>query len=225
MKQIKEATLFKSSKVSNSGSWITCMASCAALILSAGCLGLSPEQDPTKFYTLTATAAVEEKSNESLPNIGIREVVLPGYHNRASIAYRKSEHEIAYISFHDWAEPLSQNVLRTLGENLNHHSQVGHVYLRSWTYSDVLQTAMNIHVERFDWNQENGNVQFEGSIDWNLVKPIDEKTISHAKRFSIEIPLSEGSDPVRQPDVIIQAMNTALAELSEIIVETVIANP
>jgi uncharacterized lipoprotein YmbA len=225
MKQIKEATLLKSSKGANSGSWIAWLASFTSLILSAGCLGLSPEEDPTKFYTLTATAEVAEKSKETLPNIGIREVVLPGYHNRASIAYRKSEHEIAYIPFNDWAEPLSQNVLRALGENLNHHSQVGHVYLRSWTYSDVLQTAMNIHVERFEWNQENGNVQLEGSIDWNLVKPIDEKTISHAKMFSIEIHLSEGADPVRQPDVLIQAMNTALAELSEIIVETVLANP
>lgn len=201
------------------------MVSFTALILSAGCLGLSPEQDPTKFYTLTATSEVAEKSNPTAPNVGIREVLLPGFHNRASIAYRKSEHEIAYIPFHDWAEPLSQNVLRTIGDNLNHHSQIGHVYLRSWTYSNVLQTAMNIHVERFEWNEENGKLQLEGTIDWNIVKPINEKTISHAKMFSIEIPLSDEMDPVNQPEVIIQAMNTALAELSEIIVETVLANP
>ncbi len=186
-------------------------------IICTGCLGLAPTEDPSRFYALTSSnlASGPAADADSGLNIGLREVVLPGYQDRANIAYRKSEHEIAYLPFHEWAEPLNENILRVIGENLQHHPEVQQVYSKTWTYSDPLQVASSVKIERFEWDQSKSAVVLEGTFNWNHVVSIDQKVAPQIQPFSIHVSVSDSSNIYQNPNPVIQAMNSALLQLSD----------
>lgn len=193
---------------------LTALLVCGSIALS-GCLGLAPTEDPSRFYTLTASDITSASESGAGMNVGIREVTLPGYQSRANIAFRKSEHEIAYLPFHEWAEPLNENILRVVGENLLQHPEIQQVYTKTWTYSDPLQIAASIKIERFEWDQSKSVVALEGVFNWNQVVNVDQKIEPQVQPFSVEISVSEDSNIIQNPTPVIEAMNAALSDLSQ----------
>ena len=78
---------------------------------------------PAKFYMLNSisgsavgTSGTEEKK---LVSIGIGPVELPAYLDRQQIVTRVNENEVDLAMFHEWAEPLKENFIRVLVENLS----------------------------------------------------------------------------------------------------------
>jgi hypothetical protein len=85
-------------------------------LLGAGCLG--PRPDPSAFFLLSATAV--PGGGAPVPGVvGLGPITLPGYLDRPQIVIRLGENEVALAETDRWAEPLRDNLARTLQENLS----------------------------------------------------------------------------------------------------------
>jgi uncharacterized lipoprotein YmbA len=69
------------------------------------------------FYVLSVPP--EPTAQDSLPVVlGLGPVTLPGYLDRSQIVIRMSENQVALAEWDRWAEPLDENILRVLEQNL-----------------------------------------------------------------------------------------------------------
>ena len=73
---------------------------------------------PTKFYLLSASAPGVPVTTASELTIGLGPVVLPPYLERREMVSRSSGNELNLATYHQWAEPLRDNVTRVIGEDL-----------------------------------------------------------------------------------------------------------
>jgi hypothetical protein len=90
---------------------------CALALLVAGCTLLTPQHDPSRFYTLSARDAASSGGNAGLSVI-VGPVTVPAYLDRNEVAVRVSPTEIKYALGERWAEPLRQSFTRVLVDDL-----------------------------------------------------------------------------------------------------------
>jgi uncharacterized lipoprotein YmbA len=83
--------------------------------LGSGCM--SPKPDPTRHFTLSATAKKAASTTDL--KLLVREVEIPEYLNRSSLVIRKSATEVVVSEYDRWAEPLESGITRVLATNLS----------------------------------------------------------------------------------------------------------
>jgi uncharacterized lipoprotein YmbA len=71
---------------------------------------------PTRFYTLTATAAPAAASSTLVVSVG--PVTLPSAVDRPEIVVSAGRNELIPDDFHRWASPLQDNLSRVIAEDL-----------------------------------------------------------------------------------------------------------
>jgi len=118
-----------------------------ALLALAACLG--PRSDPSAFFLLSSPPP--DVTGTPVPvRIGVGPVTLPGYLERPQIVTRISDDEIALSEADRWAEPLADNLVRTLEENLAGllpgSSSVGY----PWYAAGAPDYAVALEVRRFE---------------------------------------------------------------------------
>jgi uncharacterized protein len=117
------------------------------LVLLVACLG--PRSDPSAFFLLSSPPA-DAPGGPVAVSVGVGPVTLPGYLGRPQIVTRISEDEIALAEADRWAEPLADNLVRTLEENLAKllpgSSYVGY----PWYAADAPQYSVALDVRRFE---------------------------------------------------------------------------
>lgn len=116
-------------------------------LVAAGCL-FSPKQIPWRYYTLRTT--VEAASAPRGLRIGLGPISLPGYLDRTALATRVNPEEVRYATLDRWAEPLSQQFLRTLAEDLGNAAGTTHVVAYPWYPSTPLDVAVRVDVLAFE---------------------------------------------------------------------------
>jgi uncharacterized lipoprotein YmbA len=91
------------------------------LMLLAACV--TGTSAPSRFYVLYPLAATEAGPQlapaERCLAIGIGPVELPAYLDRPQIVTRLSNNELKLAEFDQWAEPLKDNLIRVLAENIS----------------------------------------------------------------------------------------------------------
>ena len=91
----------------------------AGVVLFSGC-GHSP---PSSFYLLQSMPGIEKVTQVSRTGQGLAicvgPVMLPKYLDRPQIVTMTRTSEVKLASFHRWAEPLQDNFIRVLAENLS----------------------------------------------------------------------------------------------------------
>ena len=89
------------------------------LAIVAGCAGPSPRSN---YYLLSALPDLEtgEATTAAFDglSVGIGPVSFPGYLDRPQIVIRTGPNEISFSEFDRWAEPLKNNFMRVLKEDL-----------------------------------------------------------------------------------------------------------
>ena len=121
----------------------------------AGCLG--GQSPPTNFYMLSPMSPAEAgkfpASAESRVHIALETVVVPEYLNRNEIVVNLDNTIYQLAEFNQWAEPLSDNLTRVLGENLTNLLQNNsvHVFLASES-SIPFDYRLEVDVLRLDGN-------------------------------------------------------------------------
>jgi len=117
------------------------------VILASGCLG--PRADLSSFFLLSSPPTLTQGA--AVPVVlGIGPITLPGYLDRPQIIVRLSENEIALTESDRWAEPLAQNLARTLEENLVRLMPSSSYVDYPWYSSDAPDYGISLDVRRFE---------------------------------------------------------------------------
>lgn len=142
------------------------------LLLLGGCvLGTSA---PTKFYVLNALVGFEhQKQNETgqnCPSIGIGPLHFPAYLDRPQIVTRISPNELSYAEFDHWAEPLQNDVVRVLAENISRLICTKAIAIYPWKRSSHIDYQVDIEIVRMD-GKLGGNVVL--LTQWAIINPFN----------------------------------------------------
>ncbi len=121
----------------------------------AGCLG--GQSSPTNFYMLSPLSPSPTETSPATSaariRISLETVVVPEYLNRNEIVINLDNTIYQLAEFNQWAEPLSDNLTRVLGENLTDLLQNDsiHVFLASES-SIPFDYRLEVDVLRLDGN-------------------------------------------------------------------------
>ena len=132
----------------------------------------------TKYYQLTATSAMAERSNvtnQEHKTVVIGPLFLPEYLNRSQIVMRSSDTELVLATGGRWAEPLQENLTRVLIQNLNPQLEAARVF--AFTHYDPEQASYRItlDIQRFD-GDTGGDAGL--STQWTLIDGKSRKILS-----------------------------------------------
>lgn len=118
-----------------------------ALVFVAGCLG--PRADRSSFFLLSPTPTLAPGTPVPVV-LGLGPITLPSYLDRPQIVVRVSENEIALAESDRWAEPLRDNVSRTLKEDLSRLLPTSSYVEYPWYESAAPDYGIAVEVRRFE---------------------------------------------------------------------------
>jgi uncharacterized lipoprotein YmbA len=186
-----------------------CVASALAF-LGAGCLGLSPKPDPTRYFvlaSLSAQAAPEGKS----ARVAIHRVRIPSYLQKRWLATREGN-EIHYAADDEWAESLPQGIQRVLEANLS--ALLGPVPLNPERKSAGTAFELLLTIEQFEVNTA-GDAML--SAQWEIL-PAEGVAPLRAGQFHR---VRSDAAAAGNPAIAVQLQSELLADLSQAVVEAV----
>jgi uncharacterized lipoprotein YmbA len=108
---------------------------------------------PSRFYilnTLSASETIPGTAAAQGPVIGVGPITVPKYLDRPQIITRSGRNQPALGEFDCWAEPLQDNVLRVLGENLAFLIPTDQVLLHARPQSATLDYLVTVDMLHFD---------------------------------------------------------------------------
>jgi uncharacterized lipoprotein YmbA len=185
------------------------------LISLAGCPSLSPQPDPSRFYTLTPQAQPDPAANNPGFDevfLGVGPVRLPGYLDREELVARVSPNRFEVAQNDRWAEPLEDNFSRVLTQNLHALLQSERIARHPWPASRRVTHQVEIEVLRFE---PAPGREAELAARWSV--------IDNATKQPLAIKISSVKRPIQQPskEAAVDAMSAALADFSREIADTV----
>jgi len=124
---------------------------CALLL--AGCARTAP----VSYYQLSAMEAARSAPSAEAGKmvLGIGPVRLPEYLDRPQIVTRQSVNRLQLADSHRWAEPLGENILRVLGENLSALLGTERILLHPWPSSRATDYQLLVEILHFE-NESDG---------------------------------------------------------------------
>lgn len=191
-----------------------------ATLLLAGCLSLGEgTRQTTRFFTL---AALE---NEPLPDLdrlaeslhpGLGPLRLAAYLDRPQLVTRHSAYELQVADFSRWAEPLKENLPRTLATNLGvllGHSQIE---IFPWPRGVAVNHQIRMEILRFDSGPDNlARLQ----VNWDLItQKGGPPVVSRQSEFQAQV---SGTDD----EAVVAALSATVAALSREIAAALLALP
>ena len=170
--------------------WIVCV---TALAISTACMNFGPSRSSdTRFYLLDSQPVQPmtpaERERFSRLSIGVGPVRMPSYLDRPQIVTRTDRHELIINDFHQWAEPLGENIARVVREVLAVTTAARNIYSHPWRQSDAIDLQISMEVIQFDADTE-GNVTL--TLIWRLLNVGQERSLF--ERRSTVLTPSQGS--------------------------------
>ncbi|HIJ90648.1 MAG: PqiC family protein [Desulfobulbaceae bacterium] len=141
--------------------------------------------------------------------IGIGPVRLPEYLDRLRLVTRLSPTRLQLADSHRWAEPLSENIPRVLGENLSLLLGTDRILLYPWPSARITDYQLLVEVLHFE-NQSDGTARLV--VRW-WVKGKDGGIVLPERRSSYLIPVT-----VEGREAMVGALNETLGSFCREIV-------
>jgi hypothetical protein len=150
------------------------------LIAMMGCGG----SKPSRYYLLSELKNQEHENsfNEQL-KIGIGPLRFPEYLQRPQIGFLMNENQLQYAEYDRWAEPLDQNFMRVLTENLSELLDHDQVYMYPFIGVPLLDYQIIMDIRKFEMDEQS---QVILKIQWQIVKTEDQITISTQRSTYIQ---------------------------------------
>jgi len=141
-----------------------------AVTLSA-CINLGTGRSPaTKFYMLeTALSGQAAPATAALPagfSIGVGPVQVPRYLSLPMLVTRTGPNEMQSDEFHQWAEPLPENITRVMSADLLSLTGAAHAFAFPWRSAIPIDVQVIVNVMQFDVSPE-GRVTLKAQ--WSLL--------------------------------------------------------
>ena len=154
------------------------------LLLCSACIQLGAETQPQSYYLLERGLDAATTSEEAL-TLSIKIVNFPGFLDRKRVVVRNQENQIK-VADASWAEPLQENLLRVLRQNLSAHWPAATITLSPWEQSQPQALELELLINRFSGTLEQ-SVTLD--IDWRIRK-VDR--LVKQGRFRQTIPIDSG---------------------------------
>jgi hypothetical protein len=185
------------------------------VVVLLGCAG-SP---PTKFFVLSSSPDSEKVGNregERCFAIGIGPVKIPEYLNQPDIVTRLTQNELRLDESAKWAEPLEDDISRTLAENLSSLICIRSTAIFPWKGGTPIDYRIDAHVIQMD-----GMLGESALLDvtWSIADGTDRK----------KSPLITKRSTYREPTggedygAFVSAQSRNLASLSRELAEAILA--
>jgi uncharacterized protein len=162
---------------------------------------------PSRFYMLnplTASETVLPMAAARGPVVGVGPISVPKYLDRPQIVTRASRNQLDLGEFDRWAEPLQDNILRVLAQNLMLLIPTDHILLRDWPRSASLDYQVMVEVLHFDGWFGGGSILV---ALWSILDAAERPLMS--QRASLNVPVGG-----RDYEAIVMAMNQMVDTLS-----------
>jgi len=174
------------------------------LLLSTACIQLGGEAQPTRYYLLTplATTAVIEKAAEIQLELGA--LKFPSYLDRAQLISRTPEGTIRIAEYDRWAEPLADNLSRTLQENLYQLAPGIQINSAPWNNGPPAKFQLRLRVNRFDGTLGR---QTDVDIRWSVYHLQQQRELMR-EHFIARLPVGNSYKEL------VESLSQALADLS-----------
>lgn len=178
----------------------------SALALSAALAGCGASQ-PTRFYSLTplASSTPAIAAEGAGLAIGLGPVELPKALDRPQIITRAGANELKLSEFDRWAEPVEDNAVQVLQENLSVLLPGYKLLAYPWNRSAEVDCQAVVRVLRFD-RADGGDAVLK--VRWTIQNPASESELLNRESSYPRHP----SGPDVQATV--EAMNRALEDFS-----------
>jgi len=159
---------------------------------------------PVNYYQLSAlemTRSAPATPEAGKMVIGIGPMRLPEYLERPKIVTRVTPNRLQLADNHRWAEPLSENIPRVLGENLSALLGTDRILLHPWPSSRTTDYQLLVEVLHFE-NESDGAARLVAL--WS-VKGQDGRIMVQERRSSFRIPATS-----QNQEGLVVALNEAL---------------
>ena len=171
-----------------------------ACALLSGCAPIVP----VNYYQLSALEMA--RSAPATPEtgkmvIGIGPVRLPEYLERSKIVTRVTPNRLQLADSHRWAEPLSENIPRVMGENLSALLGTDRILLYPWPSSRTTDYQLIAEVYYFE-NESDGAARLV--VLWS-VKGQDGGIVLSERRSNYRVPATS-----QDQEGLVVALNEAL---------------
>src|SRR4051794_20857082 len=125
-----------------------------ACFTSAGCLSLEAKPDPSRFFALTSLPRNGQRGEQAAGTnalaFGVGPIKIPGYLDRPQLVTRVSQNRFAIADNDRWAEPLEENFLRVLSQNLSILLQTERMVAYPWERSQQPKYQVQVELLRFE---------------------------------------------------------------------------
>jgi uncharacterized protein len=158
--------------------------------LVAGCAGPSPRSN---YYLLNALPDQETGQTTTVDSdglsIGIGPVSFSDYLDRQQIVIRTGPNEISFSEFDRWAEPLKNNFMRVLKENLVDRLRTDSIFVYPWPPGAVFEFQVSAEVTRFDAHPGDSA---KLDVQWMILRAHDREVIlSRKSSYSVKLDRSD----------------------------------
>jgi hypothetical protein len=176
-----------------------------ALLLSTACIQLGGEAQPTRYYLLAPLATTAVIENAAEVQLEMDALEFPSYLDRAQLVSRTPQGTIQIAEYDRWAEPLADNLSRTLQENLYQLAPGVQVNSALWNNGPPAKLLLRLRVNRFD-----GTLGHETEVDirWSLYQQQQQRELLR-EHFIARLPVGNSYKEL------VESLNRALANLSE----------
>jgi uncharacterized lipoprotein YmbA len=181
------------------------------VFLLAGCIDLGTGRSPgVKLYMLeTGLLEAGTGSNASLPagfTIGVGPIKTPQYLNRPTIVTRTGPNKIEPAQFHQWAEPLPENISRMMSADLITLTGAAHSFSFPWRSAIPINVQVVVNVMQFDVSADGGVTL---KAQWSLLGAKGKQVwMTHRSTITRQAPGKGYSDKVA-------GMSQALGDLTQ----------
>lgn len=194
------------------------VAAVTALLILTACMKLGTSTS-TRYYLLESRVnpTMAAGSHGSLSNftLAIGPVTIAAYLDRPQLVSRLGGNELRLDDFHQWAEPLKDNITRVIQENLSVLTDARQVYSYPKRRSVIIDYQIILDVIRFDADAD-GRVSLKSS--WRIVKPDDSQGVVEKRSVIIQQASSTANEDV------VDAMSMALATLCKAVAQALVDN-
>ena len=123
-------------------------------VIAAGCVSV----DPSRFFALAPLPRTDQRAQDTAGTSGlalaIGPIKFPGYLDRRGLVKRLSQNRFAVADNDLWAEPLEENFLRVLSQNLSILLQTDRIVSYPWERNQRPTYQVQVEVLRFEPNAE-----------------------------------------------------------------------
>ena len=183
----------------------------------AGCLGLGPKPDPSRYFTLsslypTGENVVKDPVEGQGVSLGIGPLKFPGYLDRQEIVIRSDQNRLEISQTDRWGEPLEENFARVLSQNLAALLRTDRIIAFPWSRDRKPNYQIEIEVLRFEANSAGDAVLL---ARWMVIDGGSGKVVS-SKESRLTRPAK-----VKSTDAMTAALSETVGDLSREIADFV----